>query len=101
MLISEQRLDLWSRHQLLQKAAHDQVIEEPLAVLGKGKGGGVPDRIVGAQADKSAVQQVPAAADPEAGGSGPCSAQSQHSHGIQEIFKICKLPIPPALFINN
>ena len=56
MLIAEQRLDLWSRHQLLQKAAHDLVIEEPLAVFSEC--GGVPDRIVGAQADKPPVQRV-------------------------------------------
>ena len=56
MLITEQRLDLWSRHQLLQETAHDLVIEETLAVFGKG--GRVPDRIVGAQADKPPVQQV-------------------------------------------
>ena len=54
VLIAEQRLDLRRAHQLLHEAAHDLVIEEPLAVLGKGSG--VPDRIVGAQADKPAVQ---------------------------------------------
>jgi hypothetical protein len=60
----------------------------------------VPDRIVGAQADKPAVQQVPAAADPEAGGSGPCSAQSQRSHDIQEMVKFYKIPLPLTLFID-
>ena len=48
MLIAEKRRDLWSRHSLFQEAAHDLVIDEPLVVLGKG--GGVPDRIVRAQA---------------------------------------------------
>ena len=67
MLIAEQRLDLWSRHQLLQEPAQGPpahfaslrkhlLVQQPLAVFGKG--GGVPDRIVGAQADKPAVQQV-------------------------------------------
>jgi hypothetical protein len=56
MLIAEQRLDLWSRHQLLQEPAHHLLVQQPLAVFGKG--GGVPDRIIGAQADKPAVQQV-------------------------------------------
>lgn len=35
VLVTEQRLDLWSRHQLLQEAAHHLVIEQPLAVLGE------------------------------------------------------------------
>ena len=56
MLIAGQRLDLRRAHQLLRKAANDLVIEQPLTVLGKG--GGMPDRNVGAQAHKPAVQQV-------------------------------------------
>ena len=67
MLVAEQRLDLRCAHQLLQELpqgppAHSAslrkhpVIEEPLPVLGEC--GGVPDRIVGTQADKPAEQQV-------------------------------------------
>ena len=51
-----QRLDLWSRHQLLQEPAHHLLVQQPLVVFGKG--GGVPDRIVRAQADKPPVKQV-------------------------------------------
>lgn len=68
MLVTEQRLDLGSTHQLLQEAPHDVVIEQPLTVLvapprsacglGKGECGGVPDRIIWAQAHKPAEQQV-------------------------------------------
>ena len=56
VLIAEQRLDLWSAHQLLQEAANHIIIEKQLAVFVKGDG--VPDRIVGAQADKPALQKV-------------------------------------------
>lgn len=84
MLIAEQRLDLRRAHQLLQKAAHDLVIEEPLAVLGKG--GGVPNLIVGDQTDKPAVQQVvlelleqkPLGADP---------VERLKERGLQELLR--------------
>jgi len=56
VLIAEQRIDIWSAHQFLQKAAHGLVIEEPLAVVRKG--GGVPNWIVRPQANNPAVQQV-------------------------------------------
>ena len=56
VFVAEQRLDLWGSHQLLQKAPHDVVIEQPLAVLGEC--GGVPDRIIRAQSHKPAEQQV-------------------------------------------
>ena len=56
MLIAEQRLDLRGAHQLLQKLPHHLVIEEALPVLGER--GGVPDRIIRAQAHKPAVKQV-------------------------------------------
>ncbi len=68
VLIAEQRLDLRGGHQLLQEAPHHLVIEEPISVLVpparsacgrcKGERAGVPDRIVGTQADKPAEQQV-------------------------------------------
>ena len=56
VLVAEQRLDLRCRHQLLEEAAHDLLIEEPLTVLGER--GGVPDRIIRAQTHKPAEQQV-------------------------------------------
>jgi hypothetical protein len=56
VLIAEQRLDLRSTHQLLQELPHHLVIEEPLPVLGER--GGMPDRIIRAQAHKPAEQQV-------------------------------------------
>jgi hypothetical protein len=67
VLIAEQLLELWSRHQLLQKVSQGPpahlaslrkhlVIEEPLAVFSEC--GEVLDRIVGAQTDKPAVQKV-------------------------------------------
>ena len=56
MLVAEKRLDLRLLHPLLQEAAHDLAIEELLAVFSEC--GGVPDRIIGAQTDKPAGQQV-------------------------------------------
>jgi hypothetical protein len=56
VLVVEQWLDLWRSQQLLREAAHHLVIEEPLPVLGEC--GGVPDRIIRAQAHKPAEQQV-------------------------------------------
>ena len=56
MVVTEQRFDLGSAHQLLQEQPHDVVIEEPVTVFGER--GGMPDRIVGAQSDKPAEQQV-------------------------------------------
>ena len=56
VLIAEQRLDLRCTHQLLQELPNHLVIEEPLPVLGEC--GGVPDRIIRAQAHKPAVKQV-------------------------------------------
>ena len=55
-LIAVQRLDLRRAHQLLQKAAHDLVFEDLLAVFSECVR--VPDRIVGAQVNKLPVQQV-------------------------------------------
>lgn len=56
MLIAEQRLDLRGSHQLLQEPAHDLLVQQAVAVFGEC--GGVPDRIVGAQTNKPAEQQV-------------------------------------------
>ena len=56
VLVAEQRLDLRGAHQLLQEAAHDLVIEEPLPVFGER--GGMPDRIIRAQTHKPTEQQV-------------------------------------------
>ena len=56
MLVTEQRFDLGSSHQLLQEQPHDVVIEEPITIFGER--GRMPDRIIGAQSDKPAEQQV-------------------------------------------
>ncbi|MFM1800146.1 MAG: hypothetical protein RLZZ117_2424 [Cyanobacteriota bacterium] len=56
MVVTEQRFDLGSAHQLLQEQPHDVDIEEPVTVFGER--GGMPDRIVGAQSHKPAEQQV-------------------------------------------
>ena len=67
VLVTEQRLDLRCAHQLLQEfpqgpPAHSAslrkhlVIEEPLSVFGEC--GGMPDRIIRAEAHKPAEQQV-------------------------------------------
>jgi len=56
VLVAEQWFYFWSRHQLLQEALHDLFVEQPLTVFRKR--GGVPDRIIRAQAHKPAEQQV-------------------------------------------
>jgi len=56
VLIAEQRFDFRCAHQLLQEAAHDLLVQQPLPVFGEC--GGVPDRIIRAQAHKPAEQQV-------------------------------------------
>jgi hypothetical protein len=56
MLIAQQRLNIRSPHQLVQKPAHDLLVQQPVTVLGEC--GGMPDRIVRAQANKPAEQQV-------------------------------------------
>ena len=56
VLIAEQRLDLWSSHQPSQEHPHHLLIEQPLPVLGER--GGVPDRIIRAQAHKPTKQQI-------------------------------------------
>jgi hypothetical protein len=56
VLIAEQRFHLGSTHQLLEELAHDLLVEEALPILGER--GGMPDRIIRAQADKPAEQQV-------------------------------------------
>ena len=53
ILIGEEQLDLRSAHQLLQKAADELIIEQPLAVISEY--GEEANRIVGAQADNPAV----------------------------------------------
>lgn len=68
VLVAEQGLDLRCPHQLLQKPAHDLLVQQPVTVLVpparsacgrcKGECGGVPDRIIRAQAHKPAKQQV-------------------------------------------
>jgi hypothetical protein len=54
VLVTEQGLDLWSTHQFLQVAANDIVIEESLAVFGEC--GGMPDRIIRAQACQMSIR---------------------------------------------
>jgi hypothetical protein len=56
VVVTEERFDLGSTHQLLQEQPHDVVIEQPIAVLGER--GRVPDRIIRAEAHKPAEQQV-------------------------------------------
>ena len=68
VFVAEQRLDLRCPHQLVQKPAHDLLVQQPVAVLvpparsaygrGKGESGGMPDRIIRAQAHKPAEQEV-------------------------------------------
>ncbi len=56
VLVAEQRLDLRCAHQLLQEEPHDLLVQQPLPVFGER--GGVPDRIIRAEAHKPAEQQV-------------------------------------------
>ena len=68
MLTAEQRFHMRRPHQLLQDQPHDVVIKEPLPVLVAPPRsafrqcrcgcGGMPNRIVGAQAQKPGEQQV-------------------------------------------
>ncbi len=55
LLIAEQRLDLWSPHQLHQERSHHLVIEQPLTILGER--GGTPERNIRAETHKPAKQQ--------------------------------------------
>ncbi len=56
VLIAEQRLDLWSRHHLVEEALHELLIQQPLTVFGERCG--MPDRIIRTQTVKPAEQQV-------------------------------------------
>jgi hypothetical protein len=56
MLIAVQRFHLGRRHQLLQEAAHDSRVQQTIPALGERRG--VPDRIIRAEANKPAEQQV-------------------------------------------
>ncbi len=56
VLVAEERLELGCRHQLLQEAAHDLLVEKSFPVFGEC--GGVPDRIIRAEPHKPAKQQV-------------------------------------------
>ncbi len=56
VLIAEQRFDLRCPRQLLKKATHDLLVQQPLPVFSERDG--VPDRIIRAEAFKQAEKQV-------------------------------------------
>lgn len=56
VLLAEQRLALRCPHQLLQEAAHHLLVQQTIPVVGEC--GEMSDRIIRAQTDKPAEQQV-------------------------------------------
>jgi hypothetical protein len=56
VLVAEQRFDFRGVQQLLQEAPHDLLVQQSLPVIGER--GGVPDRIIRAQAHKPAQHQI-------------------------------------------